>query len=107
MICGLCSTFRTAHVAFMFPHWKICRSGLWACVVEARASGDIDQVDRLARKAMGVKSPPMTEETKEKLRQYNEENKDAVGVRAKLKRQERRTLKATLKQRGKEIRRKR
>ena len=59
----------------------------WAKVVELRASGQADEADRAARKAMGVKGEPMTEETKEKLRQYNEEHKEEIKERAQLKRQ--------------------
>jgi hypothetical protein len=55
--------------------------GPWAKVVELRASGQMDAADRAARRAMGVKTEPMSEETKEKLRAYNEEHKDEIKER--------------------------
>lgn len=53
----------------------------WAKVVELRRAGDADAADRLVRKLLGVQGPPMSEETKEKLRIYNEEHKDEIRER--------------------------
>lgn len=53
----------------------------WARVVELRAAGVQDAADRLVRKLLGIQGPPMSEETKEKLREYNEAHKDEIKAR--------------------------
>lgn len=68
----------------------------WAKVVELRASGDLDAADKVARKAMGVQSEPMSEETKEKLRAYNEAHADEIKERARLKRMTQRRTRAIM-----------
>lgn len=60
--------------------------GDWARVVELRANGEFDAADRIARRAMGVKSEPMSEEAKEKLREYRETHAEEIKARAKQKR---------------------
>lgn len=58
----------------------------WAKVVELRAKGELDAADRIAKRAMGIVPEPMSEEAKEKLREYNETHKEEIKERAKLKR---------------------
>lgn len=77
--------------------------GPWVRVVELRAKGEADAADRAARRAMGVKGEPMTEEAKEKLREYREAHKDEIAARAKLKR----VVKARTRQMMKPARRRR
>lgn len=62
------------------------RQSDWAKVVELRAKGELDAADRIARRAMGIASEPMSEETKQKLREYNETHREEIKERAKLKR---------------------
>lgn len=90
MICGRCRTFRTSLIEFWFPHLKICRDPAWAKVWTARLAGENEKAQRLARRAMGIKGPEMSEETKEKLRAYGVEHKDEIAHRAKMRRVERR-----------------
>lgn len=53
----------------------------WGRVVALRAAGEQDAAERLVRKLLGVQGPPMSEETKEKLRRYNEEHKEEIRER--------------------------
>jgi CHASE3 domain sensor protein len=59
----------------------------WARVIELRRSGQDGTADRLVRKLLGVQGPPMSEETKEKLRRWNEEHKEEIQERKKSERQ--------------------
>lgn len=77
--------------------------GPWAKVVELRASNEPDAADRAARKAMGIKSEPMSEETKAKLREYNETHKDEIKARReqeRVVRQRTRAIMAAPRRRG-------
>lgn len=53
----------------------------WKRVIELRRAGQDEAAGRLVRKLLGIQGPPMSEETKEKLRQYNEEHKDEIKAR--------------------------
>lgn len=68
----------------------------WARVVELRRAGESDAADRLVRKLLGVQGPPMSEETKEKLRIYNEEHKEEIKLRKQQEKQVRRRTLALL-----------
>ncbi len=68
----------------------------WARVVELKAAGKQDAADRLVRKLLGVQGPPMSEETKEKLRRYNEEHKEEIKARKEQEREVRRRTLALL-----------
>jgi hypothetical protein len=68
----------------------------WARVVELRQSGQEDAAGRLVRKLLGVQGPPMSEETKEKLRQYSEEHAEEIRERRKSEAQIRRRTLALL-----------
>lgn len=59
----------------------------WARVAEFRRTGQDGAADRLVRKLLGVQGPPMSEETKEKLRLYNEEHKDEIKERKQQERE--------------------
>lgn len=61
-------------------HQEMGRAG-WARVVELRRAGQDDAASRLVRKLLGVQGEPMSDETKEKLRIYNEEHKDEIRER--------------------------
>lgn len=65
----------------------------WARVIELRRSGQEGAADRLVRKLLGVQGPPMSEETKEKLRRWNEEHAEEIRAR---KQQERETRQRTI-----------
>lgn len=65
----------------------------WAKVVELRRAHEEDAAGRLVRKLLGVQGPPMSEETKEKLREYNETHKEEIKAR---KTQEREVRERTL-----------
>lgn len=68
----------------------------WARVVELRKTGEADAADRLVRKLLGVQGPPMSEETKEKLRIYNEEHKEEIKLRKQHEKEVRRRTLALL-----------
>ena len=53
----------------------------WVRVVELRRAGQDDAAGRLVRKLLGIQGPPMSKETKEKLRQYNLEHKEEIRER--------------------------
>lgn len=65
---------------------RMREQGDWAQVVELRAKGELDAADRVARRAMGIVPEPMSEEAKEKLREYREAHAEEIKDRAKLKR---------------------
>jgi hypothetical protein len=68
----------------------------WAKVVELRLAHEEDAADRLVRKLLGVQGPPMSEETKEKLREYNETHKEEIKERKEQKLEVRRRTIALL-----------
>jgi hypothetical protein len=78
----------------------------WARVVAFRAAGDQDAADRLVRKLLGVQGPPMSEETKAKLREYNEAHREEIKARRAQEREVRERTLALLKTGGKQVRRK-
>ena len=78
----------------------------WERVMHLKREGHSDQGDRLAKRLLGVKGEPMSEETKEKLRQYQEEHKGEIKVRQEVKRDVRRRTKVLLASSSKTIRRK-
>lgn len=78
----------------------------WSKVTQLRRAGEDDAADRLARKLLGVQGPPMSEETKEKLRRYNEEHKEEIKERRLQERLVRQRTLAILAPKGKKIRRK-
>jgi hypothetical protein len=65
----------------------------WKRIIELRKDGQHDAADRLVRKILGIQGPPMSEETKEKLRRYNEEHAEEIKAR---KQQEREVRKRTI-----------
>ncbi len=67
----------------------------WLRVSTLRAKGRPEQAQRIARRLMGIEGPPMSEEVKAKLKQYNLEHADEI--------RQRREQKAALRHRTKEI----
>ena len=59
----------------------------WGRVVELRRSGQEDAAGRLVRRLLGIQGPPMSEETKEKLRRYNEEHVEEIKARKQQQRE--------------------
>lgn len=86
MICGGCVEFRTTRVAVLREHWRVeCPvKADWLKVIAERRAGNDDAAARLARKLMGVQGPPMSEETKERLRRYQEEHAEEIKARREL-----------------------
>lgn len=76
----------TLHRALSRMIERRAERGDWMQVVELRAKGEFDAADRIARRAMGIMPEPMSEEAKEKLREYNETHKEEIKERVKLKR---------------------
>ena len=68
----------------------------WKQVVELRRSGEHDAACKMVRKILGIQGPPMSEETKEKLRIYNEEHKEEIKERRQTQVQLRRRTIALL-----------
>lgn len=69
------------------------RSDGWAKVAQLRREGSDCAAQRLIRKLLGVQGEPMSEETKQKLREYSEEHKEEIEER---KQQEREIHKRTI-----------
>jgi len=59
----------------------------WSRVAELRRSGEDGSASRLVRRLLGIRGEPMSEETKEKLRQYNEEHADEIRERKEQERE--------------------
>ena len=68
----------------------------WGRVVSLRTAGEQDAADRLVRKLLGIQGPPMSEETKQKLREYNETHKEEIKARKEQEREVRRRTLALL-----------
>lgn len=102
MICGKCGQKREK-IYELYVHWQsTCESrAAWQRVIDAKKEGNFESAARIARKAMGVEGPEMSEETKEKLRQYREEHKEEISAKEKLKRMASRRLRMITKPRGK------
>lgn len=73
----------------------------WTRVAAMRRAGDLDSADRLARKLLGVQGPPMSEETKAKLREYNETHKEEIQERRRQESEVRRRTLDILTPKGK------
>jgi CHASE3 domain sensor protein len=85
----------TLHAALKRAELRYLDEG-WARVVQLRREGNQDAADRLVRKLLGVQGPPMSEETKEKLRLWNEEHKEEIQERKRTEREIRRRTIALL-----------
>ncbi len=95
MICGTCEASGFRKVRELKVHKATaCDRETWRKVAELRRAGDSDAAERLARRAMGIKSEPMSEETKEKLRAWKEAHADEIAERHALELQTRARLKA-------------
>jgi hypothetical protein len=90
--------YPTLHRALSRSHAAVDGMGRagWGRVVELRRAGEADAAGRLVRKLLGIQGLPMSEETKEKLRQYNEEHKDEIKERRQQQVQVRRRTIALL-----------
>lgn len=64
----------------------------WQHVVDLRAAGKDDTADRVARRLLGIKGEPMTEEKKAELRAYNEAHREERAARRKQQAAIRRAL---------------
>lgn len=85
MICGTCNEPGFRAIRELKAHKATaCDRAAWTKVAELRRAGDGDAADRLARRAMGIKSEPMSEETKEKLRLWKEEHAAEIQARKDL-----------------------
>ena len=107
MTCGTCEKFRTKKVGELLDHSKTCRSGDWAKVVEARRAGNIDTADRIARRAMGVKAPPMSDADRERLKQYQAEHGPEIAATLRANRKIRKARNERINATTETIRRKR
>lgn len=103
--CGYCKVFKDKRVTKVLLHQKRdhCQEDLrWAEVIALDKAGEESKADRLRRDILGVKVE-MSEEAKEKLRQYAEEHKEEIAEKRKLKAMERERLKARVAPTGKPI----
>ena len=94
MVCGGCKEFRTRRVSKLRAHWRVecpVRAD-WQKVIDARRQGNDETAARIARKLLGIQGPPMTEETKEKLRRYQEEHAEEIKARRAIQAAGRRRL---------------
>lgn len=71
-------------LARMLARSRAAEEQTWGKVVELRHAGKGDAADRLVKKLLGVQGPPMSEETKKKLKAYNEEHKEEIQRRRKI-----------------------
>ena len=99
MICGGCKEFRTRRISKLRAHWRAeCPvKADWGKVMEARRAGNDETASRIARKLLGIQGPPMTEETKEKLRLYQEEHAEEIKARRAIAASARRRLRQVTK----------
>jgi hypothetical protein len=98
--CGRCGE-PLKSVADLAPHQKTTtctKRDPFSRVVELRAKGEDSAAKRVVKKILAVQGPPMSEETKEKLRRHNEEHKEEIKARRKIQRA---IQKAVSKPRGK------
>jgi hypothetical protein len=88
VICTRCKASGIKTIPQLKAHHKSdeCRhKDPWFKIIEARQAGKQGLVDKLIRKALGI-SKPMSEATKERLKEYNKENRDDVKLKRKQKR---------------------
>jgi hypothetical protein len=96
MICGYCMKVRGKASKVLFHQKHGCSTDpRWGEVVRARRAGHASTADRIARKILGV-AEPMSEEAKEKLREYNETHKEQIKARRKAQAAARKNLKAKM-----------
>ena len=87
MICGKCLNYRSKKYDDIKIHQSTreCEKyDTWCKIAEARKSGQDGAADKLLRKALGIKTE-MSEETKQKLKSYYEEQKEEINLARKLK----------------------
>jgi len=80
MKCGRCGDHINS-IADLAPHQKTtacAKQDPFAKVVELREKGEDASARRAVKKILGVQGPPMSEETKEKLRVYKETHKEEI-----------------------------
>lgn len=93
MICGNCRGFSAVRVADLEQHWRSCRADpRWATVAGLRRAGRDHEAEALVRKLLGVKGPPMTEEARARVREYERTHKDEIRQRRRQRRILRRVL---------------
>lgn len=97
MRCGFCKTKVSPRWFFQHIKKRKCPFIAWNEVMELRKNGQHDKADKKANILMGIKPMPMSDETKEKLRVYNETHKAEIKQKQKLKRIQKKILKQRLK----------
>lgn len=103
MLCYTCKDhFNKVKDLLQHFHKMTCT---WKKVHDLKLQGEESQADRLVAKITGTYKP-MTEEAKEKLRQYMEENKEKIAARAKLKRMTKQAFERNIKNSTKKLQRK-
>ena len=73
MIHAVCGAFGITSVLQLKQHEEVCPAGRrgWSQVGHLRAIGKLEDAQELARDLLGVQGPKMTEEQKQKLREYS------------------------------------
>lgn len=105
MICVNCGGTGIKTSRELFRHQDECYSRGWQEVVNLRLAGEYEAADRKTRKLLGVNTP-MTEEDKQKLKEYYEEHKEEIKIRAKAKRQAKKRQQELMKSGSTSIKRK-
>jgi hypothetical protein len=102
MVCGACHEFRTKVVIKLRSHWRTdCKwRQKWARVIEHREAGRPETADRVAKRLLGVKSDPMSEDRREYLEQYRKDHAEEIKARAKATRAARKRLRQIMKARS-------
>lgn len=102
MLCVNCQeSFKS--IKSISAHWKslVCT---WGKVVELRKAGKESEADTLVRKITGTYKE-MTEEAKEKLKNYYEDHKEEILAKAKLKRMTRQAIERSIEKRTNKLNR--
>lgn len=91
MICPACQTSGLKSVASLKAHGCAAVAD-WARVSLLRQKGEDNAAERLARRLLGIRGEPMSEEAKEKLRVYKEEHAEEIKAREEIKKSARKRL---------------
>lgn|SRR5574339_243137 len=103
MLCFTCKA-PFPKVAKLISHWRRMEC-TWAEVLKLKRLGKYSEADTMVKKITGTYKE-MTEEAKEKLRQYYEDHKDDILAKAKLKRMTEKAFKRQIDERTRKYNRK-
>jgi hypothetical protein len=104
--CGVCLDFADKKASKVLAHGKTCVNPAWQRIEEARKEGLFDKANRIFRKLFGI-GEPMSEEAKQKLKEYREAHAEEIKEKQQGKRMLRAALRRHVKQESAKLDRKR